>query len=76
MPNRLKQDYTAIHAKIVQLVNDKPGLVFGEIFAGVGDLAKDWRVVDRRLQALKVLRLIQYSRKGGWVPFVEPKKEA
>lgn len=68
MPAPAKQDYTDIDAAIVRIINTRPGVAFGDIRDGVGDLVNNWRIIDRRLQNLKNKQLIQFSRKGGWIP--------
>lgn len=69
--------YSALDAKIIGAIGGgRRG--FGEVCAAArdeaktlesspGEKAEGWRIVDRRLQALRKAGKIRYARNSGWV---------
>lgn len=81
-----KHDYTTLDAAIIRRITEAAPASFSEVFSFNSDTMKEadalaaadfenseaWRIVDRRLQALRKAGKIKYQRKSkaaveGWV---------
>lgn len=69
-------NWNEIDTPILAKIHDQPGASFGEIYGNVPSAAleqaattdpdRQWRVVDRRLQALRKQGKIAYVKGKGW----------
>jgi hypothetical protein len=82
----MKHDYTRLDAEIIEQISKGKSnftgiyiavsMTVARIIESTGKKSDDWRVVDRRLQALRKAGRISYLGRGGWVIGKDEKERA